>query len=100
MGWIQRRRYRLLVSYMAAVWIYGAIFAFVSGVYPRAFFDWVQFLLMPLLLTIQLPALVFQGSGWLFLAVAGLLATGIYHFLKYLSRRREKAVQEGWRSPG
>lgn len=95
MKWINRRGYRLLLSYPFAVWGYGIIFAFVSGFFPATAADCMKFALMPFLVTIQLPFLYISGHGWLFTIVVAVIWASLYYLLKFVADRKQKALPDG-----
>jgi hypothetical protein len=64
MNLIRKTYYRIIVSYILAVWAYGMIFAFISGVVPATAIDFIKFIVTPFTITIQLPILFMRGSGW------------------------------------
>jgi hypothetical protein len=88
MNVIGRTGYRILVSYLLAVWTYGIIFALISGVFPANVDHCLQFLAMLFTITAQLPILFLRGGGWLFVSMTGLLWIGINQLLKLLAQKR------------
>jgi hypothetical protein len=88
MNVIRRTAYRIIISYLLAVWTYGILFAFISGVFPASVHDCLNFFAMPFTITAQLPIFLMRGSGWLFVFVTGLLWIGINRLLKLLAQKK------------